>query len=122
MDNGSSSHGPAFVRGRPPRPKHWDPEVVFTNSKAAGGAGVLGEEFAAGGAPVGSAGAPPTARGVGKISHGVNPMSPAAGYPPTGRSWVSPVGDACRLVKLRFRCPGIIFMDAQAAGGHRTTC
>ena len=41
-------------------------------------------------------------------------MSPAAGYPATGQSWVAPVGDTCRLVKLRFRFPGMIFMDVQA--------
>ena len=49
-------------------------------------------------------------------------MSSAAGYPATGQSWVAPVGDACRLVKLRPRFPGMIFMDVQAAGGHRATC
>ena len=65
-------------------------------------------------------GAPPTARRVGEIPHDGNPMSPAAGHPAAGRSWVAPVGDACRLVKLRF--PGMIFMDVQAAGGNRTTC
>ena len=62
------------------------------------------------------------ARRVGEIPHDGNPMSPAAGHPATGRSWVAPVGDACRLVKLRSRFPGMIFKDVQAAAGHRATC
>ena len=72
--------------------------------------------------PLGALERPPTARRVGEIPHGVNPMSPAAGHPATGRSSVAPVGDTCRLVKLRFRFPGMIFMDVQAAGGNRATC
>ena len=49
-------------------------------------------------------------------------MSPAAGYPATGRSWVAPVGDACRLVKPKPRFPGMISMDAQGVGGNIATC
>ena len=68
MDNGSSSHGPAFVRGRPPRPKHWDPEVVFTNSKAAGGAGVTRRRVRRGGAlPLGALERPPRRAELGKF-------------------------------------------------------
>ena len=49
-------------------------------------------------------------------------MSPAAGHLATGRSWVAPVGDACRLVKLRSRFPGMILTDVQGAGGNIATC
>ena len=38
--------------------------MIFKDAQAAGGAGILGEYFAVGSAPGGSAGAPPTALGV----------------------------------------------------------
>ena len=77
--------------------------------------GILGEESAVGGAPFGSVVAPPTARRVGEISHGANPMSPAAGYPATRRSWVAPVGDACRLAKLRSRFTEIVLTNSRVS-------
>ena len=47
-------------------------------------------------------------------------MSPAAGYPATGRSLVQLVGDACRLVKLKPRIPETIsWNDLQGYPGRR---
>ena len=100
---------------RPVKPLSRFPEIVLTNSRVS----VVPESSAKsspwGPAPLGSVVAPPTARGAGEIPQSANPMSPSAGYPVPRRSWVTPVGDACRLVKLRSRLPEIVLTNSRVS-------